>query len=168
VERRWIDRNFIPGYFDRLYEIERLQYSTDFPLLTKMAYLESQPDDGSYKGIYAEGAIKMLGLLEVWGTFADNQDVSNDGALMIGAGLVKTMGFKAAMEYSKRNIRDDDVDDIFIMDDRSLFMAYLSYQINSFIEVGTIFQREWALDLTSGEYEPVDSYHVGASFTTTF
>lgn len=168
AEKRFMDSNFIPGYFDSLYEIERVQFSTDFPLVTKQAYLASLPDDDDYEGIYAEAAFEILGTLQVWGTFQDNQDVPNDGSIKMGAGFKEISGISIAAEYTRKNIDDSDLNDMFTLDDRSIFLAYAAYKISVGLNAGVIFRREWALDETTGEYEPVDSYNAGIAFNTTF
>jgi len=168
TERRFIDSNFIPGYFDGMYEIERVQFSTDSPLLTKQAYLEGLPDGGRYKGIYAEVVLELLSTLQVWGTFEENQEVPNDGKIKMGLGFKDLKGISCAAEYTRRDIADDDINDMFTLDDRSLFTAYLGYKLNVFMNLGMVFRREWALNETTGEYEPVDSYNVAISFNTTF
>jgi len=168
VEERFMDSNFIPAYFDSLYEIERVQFSTEFPLLTKQAYLESLDDDDRYEGIYAEIAFEMLSMFQIWGTFQDNHDVPNDGSVKMGLGFKDIGGISIAGEYTRKNIDDSDHNDIFTLDDRSIFLAYASYQISAGLNAGVIFRREWTLNETTGEYEPVDSYNVGVAFNTSF
>ncbi|MFH1706519.1 MAG: hypothetical protein ABIF71_01175 [Planctomycetota bacterium] len=167
AERRFIDRNFIPAYFDKFYEIQRTQFSTDTPKLTKQLLLESLPTDGRYKGIYGEATLVILAMMEVWATFQDNDDVPDDGALQAGLAFKDLMGVKFAAQYTKSGIQDGDFNDMFSVNDRSLLMAYAAYPMGP-VEIGVVFQRNWALNLETGEYEAVDSYSAGATYKFAF
>jgi hypothetical protein len=168
IEQRYFDQNFIPGYFDNMYEIQRVQYSTDFPLLTKLGLLASLPDDGRFKGLRAEVALDLLAIFQVWGSFEDNYDLDDDGLITLGAGFKNIAGVSIGAEYTRRNINDGDLNDMFTLDERSIFTAFLKYKVNAFIGAGAVYRREWALNELTGEYEPVDSYSVGISYNTAF
>ena len=168
-EQRYMDRNFIPSYFDSIYEVQRLQYDPELdPMWTKARVLEELPGDGRYKGIYGELALEMLAFLELWGTFEDNQDVSNDGTIQLGLKFKKLGNARFGAQYRKDGIIDGDRDDMFTLDDRSLFLAYLAYKFNAMLDINVTWRRNWSLNLDTGEYDPVDSYSMGAGFGTNF
>ncbi len=80
LEARTFDSDFMPGYFDTLYEFQRFQYVTEANAddqtmaPTKLAWLEAQADGPRRYGYYLEATYALVGYFAVSAALEDSTE----------------------------------------------------------------------------------------------
>jgi len=137
-ERRFNKSQFIPGYFNSLYEIERYQYDTTSGIYsskaTSLANMTNS-DNGYFGELYANA----LGLFSVLGTYERLDKTPMSGTLHLEADAYPgSLPFVVTAGYDKVNIGAET--EIFKLDDRSLFYFEFGYKPNSYIIVSMLYK----------------------------
>jgi len=131
LERRWNNDQYMPAFFNSLYEIERYPGSG----LSKANSLENMK--AAENGYYGELGISALGTLNVIGSLQkfDNQ---SSGMIHLTADVTPSgFSFVARAGYDKLFL---DGADVFKLNDRSYLFAELGYKPYSYLIVSMVYQ----------------------------
>lgn len=142
LERRFNRDQYLPSYFNSLYEIERFQVDTANGTFTsKAARLASVTDPGN--GYYGELGLNVVGLFFVAGSYQRLDKDPNSGILHIGTEINPENGsFVARAGYDKINIRGES--DLFKLDDRSYLFTELGYKATPYLLVSIVYNWTFA------------------------
>lgn len=127
LERRFNGDRYIAGYFDALYELERVNAVTGFAksdLLSKAV--------GGSNGYYGDLLINVLSLFDVVGSYQKLDDVPNSGIFHAATDIApKDAPVIARAGYDKVNIVD--FSDLVTTDDRSYLFGELGYKPTDYL-----------------------------------
>jgi hypothetical protein len=141
-ERRFNNSQFIAGYFNPLYEIERYQYDSASGIYsskaTKLADI-TNPDNGYFGELYANA----LGLFYVLGTYERLDKTPYSGVLHLEANAApESLPFILRAGYDKVNISSET--EIFTLDNRSLLYFEFGYKPSPYIVVSMLYKWTFA------------------------
>jgi hypothetical protein len=184
VEYRWMERGYIPSYFDSFYEIQKFNYPfkdelgtfgppgrevRDRPKRRVVEELSAQGGKGLH-GYYAELSLNVNNWVVVGASYDDYDGPWNSNLRMYLT--VPAFDFlKFGAYYYRHNF--EGAGDAFAFDEKSLFLAEVRYQIISFLYVIGQYWRVWRLDenpasSSYGDYVPVDDWSIGVGAAYTF
>jgi hypothetical protein len=128
LERRFLDREFLPAYFGPLYELERR---------TKEDTLAAQRKNlrGTYGLLYGQ----VLNVLRLAGSYERLDGVPQSGRLHLEAMIPATVP-NIAMRAFYDDSRIDTFSDVFNMDENSAARVGIGYKLNPFL----IFYLDYA------------------------
>ncbi len=137
LERRFNGDNYIPSYFNSLYEVERFKFDTSTGTLkSKAQVLAANTSLGN--GYFGELGINVLGLFNILGSYQRLDKHPTSGILHIGTEIAPdNFPFLARTGYDKINIIDEK--DLFKLDDRSYLFFELGYKPYPFMIVSMIY-----------------------------
>lgn len=137
LERRFNGKNYLPSYFNSLYEIERFKVDTSAgAFFSKAQRLESPTDIGN--GYFGELGLNVLGLFNIVGNYQRLDKYPTSGILHLETEIApENFSFLARAGYDKINIIDEK--DLFKLDDRSLLFFELGYKPYPFLIVSMIY-----------------------------
>lgn len=137
LERRFNGDNYIPSYFNSLYEIERFKFDTSAGTLkSKAQLLDANTSLGN--GYFGELGINVLGLFNILGSYQRLDKHPTSGILHIGTEIAPdNFPFLARTGYDKINIIDEK--DLFKLDDRSYLFFELGSKPYPFMIVSMIY-----------------------------
>jgi hypothetical protein len=134
-ERRFLSDQFIPSYFNALYERERFIPVDSTRFLSKAQLLAQSKAPGP--GYYGEVNINILGTFAIVGGYQAFDDLPNSGtfhaSLESGSALP---GILLSAGYDRKNIGQ-----VFRLDENSLLYAQVGYKPMPFLIVSTLY--EW-------------------------
>ncbi len=138
LERRFNGDEFIPSYFNALYETERFNFDpTTGQVRSKVAMLQGLKSSES-NGFFGELEANVIDLFRVLGSYERLDKLPKSGALHLTAEVVpKDLPFITRAGYDKINIEDEA--DLFTLDDRSYLFAELGYKPMSYIIVSMVY-----------------------------
>lgn len=132
VEKRFLGDEFLPGYFNALYELER---ELDKKSLLSLAQ--------KTEGIFGQLAASILGKLKILGSYQRLNGVENSGLLHFEtrlSDLIPSIRLRAT--YDKTGIKT--FKDIRTLDYRSVATAELGYKTMQYIMVSMIYRWNWS------------------------
>lgn len=138
-ERTLNGKQYIPSYFDALYEIDRFSYDPANDVVnSKVRMLDNATFDDA-NGWYGGLMLDVLSLLRVQGSYQRIDKMPNTGRLHL-AGDIDPMGtpFVVRAGYDKTNIAKES--EIFTLDDRSILFAEVGYKPWPFMIVSLVYQ----------------------------
>lgn len=156
VEKRFLGDQFIPSYFNALYELERE--------LDKKTILESSK---ATEGIFGQLAGSILGKLKLIGSYQHLNGIENSGMFHMEArllGLIPSIRLRAT--YDKSGI--ETFKDLRTLDYRSVATAEIGYKTMQFLMVSMIYRWNWIFDETKNEYKPQERVEPRISFVYEF
>lgn len=163
LERRWNNDQYMPAYFNSLYEIERYTENVSSKATT-LKYMNAAEN-----GYYGELGISVLGTFNVIGGLQklDNHD---GGILHLTADVAPSgFSFIARAGYDKIFI---DGADVFKLNDRSILFTELGYKPYSFMIVSMVYQWTFTpirnLDKEIVGYKPQKKIEPRISFVYPF
>ncbi len=136
-ERRFNGDQFLPAYFNALYEIERfsLDKSTG-DVTSKVQELKAAGNDGN--GFYGEIYASLLNTFDILGSYQRLDKNPESGILHLSTEIApKEMPYVARAGYDKINIKGES--DIFKLDDRSHLFAEFGYKANEYILISMVY-----------------------------
>ncbi|MFA3783033.1 hypothetical protein ABRY23_08225 [Melioribacteraceae bacterium 4301-Me] len=137
LERRFNGNNYIPSYFNSLYEIERFNLDkTNGIVKSKIQQLKEAVNQSN--GYYGELYANVLGLFNVLGSFQKLDNVAESGILHLYTQIAPTdfpYIFRAG--YDKTAVRN--FSDIFKLDERSYFYSELGYRVMNYIVLSMVY-----------------------------
>jgi hypothetical protein len=149
LERRFLGKNFLPGYFNAFYEIDKFRI-TNGDTLRKVALLDSQLV--TTRGTFGLLRGTVINTVDVIGTFERLDGVQNSGILHIQATVPNTVPkFSLRAAYDRTGI--DSFSDAFKLDNRSVARFGIGYKLNTFIVVYMDYIWTYRLDPNTGKYE---------------
>jgi hypothetical protein len=147
---RWFNGDeFIPRYFNQMYEVQRLvvDSSQGFVSSKSLALVNSKSLGNSY---YGELLVDILNFVQIFGSYSRYDKISNSGILRLETDLSpKTAAYVFRAYYDKVNIQDEK--DIFKLDDRSILTAEAGYKPLSYLLVSFIYQWTFAPEYDSND-----------------
>lgn len=134
IDRLWYSDHFLPQFFDVNYEINKDLRMISLGTAEKMS------------GIYGVLSATLLDKVRVSGSLLMPDVVSEEtpALMQLNAELINMfdkLSLKAT--YIKSNLVD--LEDVIMLDDRSLARMRMSYQLNKFLVVGADYQWTYAL-----------------------
>ncbi len=143
LEHQWIGKEFIPEYFDQLYEIERFNAAD----IIKSQELDSVKES---TGWYGQLAVSVLGQFKVLGFYRGIDHDPQGGLLHLETqfpNVIPVFAFSAGYDRHTNNT----LKDAFKLDNRSLLYAFFGYKPYPFMTVG--FNYYWTFVPVNGVYE---------------
>ncbi len=136
-ERRFNGDEYLPSYFNAMYEIERFKFDGNSGTVSsKIQQLKGLKSVGN--GFYGELLVRLLGSFDIIGSYQRLDDHPNSGILHLEADVSpKGMSYVARAGYDKVNIEDEK--DLFTLDDRSYLFAELGYKPMPYIIVSMVY-----------------------------
>lgn len=141
-ERCFNGDQFIPRYFNQLYEVNRLRMDTISGFIGSRAneLKNSRSLGNSYFG---ELLISVLNFVQIYGSYSRYDKISNSGIMRLETDLTpKNASYVFRAYYDKVGIQDEQ--DIFTLDDRSILTAEAGYRPISYLLVSFIYQWTFA------------------------
>ena len=137
LERRFNGENYIPSYFNSLYEIERFKVDTSAgTFVSKAQFLAGSTDIGN--GFYGELGMNVLGMFNILGSYQRLDKHPTSGILHLETEIApESMPVLARAGYDKINIIDEK--DLFKLDDRSYLFFELGYKPYPFMIVSMLY-----------------------------
>lgn len=137
LERRFNGKNYLPAYFNSLYEIERFKVDTaSGTISSKVQLLDGSDDLGN--GFFGELGLNVLGLFNVVGSYQRLDKYPTSGILHLETEIApENFSFLARAGYDKINIIDEK--DLFQLDDRSLLFFELGYRPYPFLIISMLY-----------------------------
>lgn len=137
IERQFNGDNYIPSYFNALYEVERFNLNKNTGAIkSKVQQLEFANDQSN--GYYGELYGSALGLFKVLGSFQKLDRISYSGILHLRGQLApESMQFLFNVGYDKINIGN--FGDLFTTDEHSYLFVELGYKINPFLLASIVY-----------------------------
>ncbi len=138
LERRFNGDEFIPSYFNALYETERFNYDhATGQVRSKVAILKGLKSSAG-NGFFGELEANVVDLFRVVGSYERLDKEPKSGALHMTAEVVpKDLPFITRAGYDKINIENEK--DLFTLDDRSYLFVELGYKPYSFMIVSMVY-----------------------------
>ena len=156
LEKRFLGDEFLPSYFNALYELEReLDKKSQLALARKT------------EGIFGQLAGSILGKLKLIGSYQHLNGVDNSGMLHFEArllGLIPSIRLRAT--YDKSGI--ETFEDVRTLDYRSIATAELGYKTMQFIMVSMLYRWNWVYNEAKNEYKPQERVEPRISFIYEF
>ncbi len=136
-ERRFNNDNYIPSYFNALYEIDRFSIDpTSGDVLTKAQILKNTTSIGD--GYYGGLLISIVNTFKIYGSYERLDDFPTSGVLHLSTD-VSPAGFPFVLRggYDKVNLKNEG--EIFKLDDRSYLFAEFGYKPLPYIIVSMVY-----------------------------
>jgi len=142
LERRWNGENYLPSYFNSMYEIQRFSLDTSSgTFFSKAAGLDAFKDVGN--GYYGEILVRILNTFDIIGSYQRLDDHPTSGILHLMADVSPKDGsYVARAGYDKVNILDEK--DLFTLDDRSYLYTEAGYKPYPYLLVSLVYQWTFA------------------------
>lgn len=164
-ERRWLGDQFLPSYFNSLYEQDRFIPLDSVAFTSKAMTLRSAK---AIEGYYGEVMLSVLNTLHIIGGYQAPVGVRNAGLLhlqLLTGDIIPVLQFSAG--YDKRNVGS-----VFKVDNNSVLHAEVGYKPYPFMVVSMLYQwtfreRKDAQDRVVG-YEPQRRVEPKVSFVFNF
>ncbi len=142
LERRFNGDNYLPSYFNSLYEIQRFALDTSTGTFSgKAAGLNALGSVGN--GFYGELLVRVLNTFDIIGSYQRLDDYPTSGILHLMADVSPKDGsYVARAGYDKVNIQDEK--DLFTLDDRSYLYTEVGYKPYPYLLVSLVYQWTFA------------------------
>ena len=172
LERRFNGDNYIPSYFNSLYEVERFNLDTSavvpFPR-TKAQQLQAAANMSN--GFYGELGVSVLSMFDIIGSYQRLDKNPTSGILHLGTEIApEDVSFVVRAGYDKINIQDEK--DLFTLDDRSYLFFELGYKPMPYLIVSLVYSWMFTplrgADDTIIGYEPQKRIEPRVSFVYPF
>lgn len=136
LERRFNGNQYLPSYFNSLYEIERFRLDKSSGLVkSKIQQLKSAANGNGYFG---ELLINLLGFFDILGSFQKLDKVPNSGILHLWTIVnSESIPYLFRAGYDKVNIRN--FSDLFKMDDRSYLFTEFGYKVQQYLLLSMVY-----------------------------
>ncbi len=156
LERRFNGKNYIPSYFNSLYEIERFSVDETTGSFTSKASLLKSIND-PVNGYFGEAGIRILNMIDVVAGYQSRDKSPKNGVLHITAEIIpEDFPFVARAGYDKINIEDETA--VFDLDDNSYCYTELGYKPVPYLIVSLLYSWTYTPIRDSDEkiigYEP--------------
>jgi hypothetical protein len=137
LERRFNGDNYLPSYFNALYEVERFRLNNSTgELKSKVQQLESATNNSD--GFYGDLYVNALGMFDIFGAYQRLDEFPNSGILNLRTEVApEDAPFVARAGYDKINIQDGN--DLFKLDDRSFLFAEVGYKPVEYLLVSIVY-----------------------------
>ncbi len=135
-ERRFNGDQYLPAYFNALYEKDRFAIVDTISYRSKAQLLQGITKS---EGYYGEAVLSILGFFKIIAGYQSPVGVSNQGLLHMETDLPAIPGIVFRAAYDKKNVGE-----VFTFDDNTLMTAEVGYKVMPFLLVSTVYQRTFA------------------------
>jgi hypothetical protein len=137
LERRFNGDNYIPSYFNTIYESQRFRIDTSSGMVySKAQMLEAATDNSD--GFFGELGVNVLGIFDIIGSYQRLDKDPHSGILFLSTDISPDdASFVARAGYSKTNIIDEK--DLFTLDERSYLFTEIGYKPIPYILVSMVY-----------------------------
>ncbi len=152
LERRNINGEFIPSYFNPLYEAK------------KEDYFQTLKQASSANGVFGELYGSAIGKIRLGGSYEYYPGVDSSGSIHLEADAPNFLRFgrrrvPVLVMYDKCMLTSANFGkDAFTRDDRLLVTAQISYEVLPHIYFTGVYKRRFAKDPNTETYEPLDKW----------
>ncbi|HWO94296.1 MAG TPA: hypothetical protein VNL92_05985, partial [Dehalococcoidia bacterium] len=169
LEYRYLSTQYVPGYFDSLYDIQRYT----FPLgctTTKFDYVRERNRQQAClvglggSGFYGEGVFSLFDLLTILITYEDTVGPNNSN-LLLSVQLPAFDAVKFAAYYYKRYF--DGLSNAFSLDN-AVLVGEARIRMYSFMYFIARYARSWTLSADGTRFDSTDDFSVGIGFQARF
>ncbi len=170
LEKRWTNDQFLPNYFNALYELERRSlpanyyYPDSVGLWTKQDFLKTVKGNS---GIYGELGGQILGQIRLMGSFQYTDGIRNSGIMHLEA-LTKEIIPSFRFRYTYDKVGIETFEDVITLDNRSVAAAEVMYKTYYFIYITLRYRWNFTYDAARGEYVPQERFEPSVSFIMDF
>lgn len=163
-EKRFLKDNFVPSLFGPLYELEQRLYSPSDSIGT-LFRLESARESEGYFGELAGHVINRIRLI---GNYQALNGIRGSGRLHLEASAPNLIPkFELRAYYDKSGI--ETLKDARTLDAQSVATGEISYQLNRYLLLTTIYRWYWVEDPDNpGVYKPIERIEPRLSFRYVF
>ncbi len=138
LERRFNGDEFLPSYFNAMYETERFNYDAKNGQVRSKVQILQGLNSSSSNGFFGELEANVVDMFSILGSYERLDKEPKSGALHITAEATpKDMPYIARAGYDKINIEDEK--DLFTLDDRSYLFVELGYKPTSYLVVSMVY-----------------------------
>ena len=155
LERRWLGDQFIPNYFNALYELER-GLPSGYDKQSRLAQATRS------SGLFGELAGNIAGMVRLLGNYQQLDDVPRSGLMHLEARLVEMLpNIMLLAYYDKTNI--DVFKDVFTLDIFSQAVAEVGYKAYGFLWISLRYRWNF-IQTAPNVYEPQERFEPRVSF----
>lgn len=135
LERRWMNDQYIPAYFNSLYEIERFRM-VGGNVVSKIKQLSAVTSTD--RGVYGALAVTAANLVAVSGSYQRTDFDPRSGQLHLRAEVTnEQLPFTVRAGYDKVNIENEG--SMFTLDDRSYMYSEVGYKPYPYLLVSMVY-----------------------------
>ena len=168
LEKRFLNDEFLPNYFNTLYEFERIEgnyhYSDSSPFLSKAQALKNIPKT---EGIFGELAGHILGKIRLAGNYQHLNGHKYSGILHLEARSLDLIpGVRLLYAYDKVGI--ETFTDVRTLDYHSVATAEIGYRTYKFIYIALQYRWNFIFDEETNSYKPQERFQPKISFSYAF
>jgi hypothetical protein len=166
LEYRYLGSQYIPGYFDSYYDIQRYTFPIGCPV-AKYDYLRGRIPDprpascptvglqGS--GVYGEGVFSFFDIITILMAYEDAEG-PNNSSLLLSLQLPAFEAVKLAAYYYKRFF--DGISEAFSLNN-AVLIAEARIRMYSFLYFIARYSRTWTLNADGKTFDSTDDYSAG-------
>lgn len=158
LERRFMGEEFLPSYFNALYEVNKEQ---------KMYALKAV--DESIQGTFGELSGHILQKFTLLGHYQYIDDIDESGILHLEADGSDIMPEKISVlnaTYDKQGI--ETLEDAFTLDENSLAAVNVGYNINKYMALTVQYQWSFRWNEEEGKLDTIEKITPGITFNYNF
>ena len=164
LERRFLDKEFIPSYFDAFYEIQRYQPMEDGSIFRKDQSLAFQEET---KGTFGELAGHILNTIRLVGNFQRLDGQKNSGIMHLAAETKENVPMIALQAtYDKFGI--ETLNDAFTLNDRSIARLGIGYKVKPYLILFMDYIYTFQFDEEKGAYKAQERFSPRVAFVYNF
>jgi len=170
LEKRFLNADFLPNYFNTLYELERnplnaSHYNIDAN--TTLTKAQALSYTGKTEGIFGELAGQILGKIKLMGNYQHLNGKKNSGILHLEARSKDLIpGVRLLYAYDKVGI--ETFTDMRTLDYRSVATAEVGYRTYKFIYVALQYRWNFVYDEATNSYKSQERFQPKVSFQFDF
>jgi hypothetical protein len=155
LEKRFLGEEFLPNFFNTLYEVERN--------LDKRTQLQTA---GKNEGVFGQLVASILGKMQIVGSYQRLNGVSNSGILHFETRLPDLIpSVRVMAAYDKAGI--ETFKDVTTLDNRSVATAEVGYRTMQFVYLSMLYR--WTFTETApGVFTPQERVEPRVSFVYNF
>lgn len=166
-EHRWIGKQFMPSYFNGLYELQRIAYMEDPNTEVIYSKQEVLANALSGKGYFGQLAGTVVGKIHIMGSFQKIGDVPNSGLFHLEALMPNVFpNVRVRAAYDKSNI--ESISDINTLDIFSVASAEVGYKIYPFIYFSIRYRWNFIYDENENKFRTQERIEPRVSFAYEF
>jgi hypothetical protein len=143
LERRFNGENYLPSYFNALYEIERFNLDRSSGTVSSKIKSMTLGTNKSSNGWHGQLFVDVLGMFNILGSYQRLDELPNSGILHLATNILpEDAPYVARAGYDKRGIGNESA--IFKLDSNSHLFAELGYKPIPFIIVSMVYHWTFA------------------------
>ena len=173
LERRFLNDQFVPNYFNTLYELERKSLNaahyglTDPEIPAALTKAEMLQYAKGTNGIFGELAGQILGKILLTGNYQHSNGVKNSGILHLEA-KSKDLVPSVELKYAYDKVGIETFSDMTTLDYRSVATAEIGYRVYKYILVSLQYRWNFVFDEETNSYKPQERFQPRVSFSMNF